>query len=155
MSCWPRQQATERILWDIVILFLVTRLIKCIFPFLFLFVYLGTLARPRISLHFVSNKLARPVGPGSPPIFAAQQWSSNSSSISSPIYKEVVWGHLLYHGGVIYVPPLVGGLAKHGCGKPCGLELRQREVVPRPSTTGVEAPSVGWGSPMRTHDHSY
>ena len=33
---------------DIVILFLVTRLIKCMYPFV-LFVYLGTLARP----HFV------------------------------------------------------------------------------------------------------
>jgi len=33
-------------------------------------------------LHFVfTNKMARPVGPDSPPIFAALQWSSSNSTL--------------------------------------------------------------------------
>lgn len=38
--------------------------------------------------------MARPVGHGSPPIFAAHKWSSNSSSLSSPtnmMVDEDLW----------------------------------------------------------------
>jgi hypothetical protein len=62
---------------------------KVCVPFFYFVVYFGTLAHPRTFFlcterssldFFCPNKLARPMRHGSPPISAAQQWSSSSRS---------------------------------------------------------------------------